>query len=47
MFHSLKMLMHITSLFSYTWQPEALLNLVFLLILRPLTYPDVAKARTH
>ena len=39
--------MHITSLFSYTYQLEELLNLVILLILGSQTYPDVNKASTH
>ena len=39
--------MHITSLFLYTFQLEALLNLVFLLFLHSQSYPDVAKAWTH
>ena len=40
-------LMHITSLFSYTYQLQELLSLVFLLILCSQTYPDAAKASTH
>ena len=39
--------MHITSLFSYTYQLEELLNLVFLPILQSQTYLNVAKASTH
>ena len=39
--------MLITSLFLYNYQLEELLNLVFLLILRSQTYPDVAKASSH
>ena len=39
--------MHITSLFLDTQQHEELLNLVFLLILRSQTYPDVVKSWTH
>ena len=43
----LRSLMHITSLFVYTWLFEKLPNLVFLLILRSQTFPDVFKASTH
>ena len=39
--------MYIASLFSYTKQLEKLLTLVFLLVLRSQTYPDVAKTSTH
>ena len=39
--------MHISSLFPHTWQLEELLHLVFLLILRPQIYPDVAKVSIH